>query len=136
MPGEVLNFIEILPFLKKNAIIVFDDINHHIKSKLAKIPYFYSCNNLLFSIIKGKKIMFNQNSNKYFQFSKQGAIILDDNQKQNYFDYFYLLSNNWSYMPNQFELNSIRKIIKKYYTSYLLSMFDKIVQINYNIINL
>ena len=29
MPGEVLNVIEILPFLKKNAIIAFDDINHH-----------------------------------------------------------------------------------------------------------
>ena len=27
MPGEVLNIIEILPFLKRNAIIVFDDIN-------------------------------------------------------------------------------------------------------------
>jgi len=27
MPGEVLNIIEILPFLKKNAIIAFDDIS-------------------------------------------------------------------------------------------------------------
>ena len=30
MPGEVLNVIEILPFLKKNAIIAFDDIDHQV----------------------------------------------------------------------------------------------------------
>ena len=134
MPGEVLNIIEILPFLKKNAIIVFDDISHQVNFHLAKIPFFYSCNNLLFSILKGKKILFNQKSNNNFQFTKQGAIILDDNQKQYYFDYFYLLSNTWSYMPHQFELNSIRKIIKKYYSIYLLSMFDKIVEINYKLL--
>ena len=86
MPGEVLNIIEILPFLKKNAIISFDDINHQIKTNLAKIPYFYSCNNLLFSILKGKKILFNNNI-----LTKQGAVILESNQKNYYFDYFYLL---------------------------------------------
>ena len=31
MPGEVLNMIEIFPFLKKGAIIAFDDINNHAK---------------------------------------------------------------------------------------------------------
>lgn len=134
MPGEVLNIIEILPFLNKNAIIAFDDINHHINLNLIKIPFFYSCNNLLFSTIKGKKILFNQKENNTFEFTKQGAIILDDNQEKYYFDYFYLLSNNWSYMPNRFELNAIRRIIEKYYSSFFLSMFDKIVKINYEIL--
>ena len=36
MPGEILNIIEILPFLKKHAIIAFDDINQHAK-EVAKI---------------------------------------------------------------------------------------------------
>ena len=36
MPGEILNIIEILPFLKKHAIITFDDINQHAK-EVAKI---------------------------------------------------------------------------------------------------
>ena len=37
-------------------------------------------------------------------------------------------------MPNQFELNTIRNIIKKYYSPYLLTMFDKIVEINYELL--
>ena len=45
MPGEVLNIIEILPFLNKNPIISFDDINRHINLNLFKIPFFYSYNN-------------------------------------------------------------------------------------------
>ena len=115
MPGEVLNIIEILPFLNKNAIIALDDINHHINFDLIKIPYFYSCNNLLFSTLRGKKILFDQKKNDDFEFTKQGAIILDDNQKQYYFDYFYLLSNTIIplIIPQYFKINKIFLMIKK-----------------------
>ena len=130
MPGEVLNIIEILPFLKKNAIIAFDDINHQTLPRLAKIPYLYSCNNLLFSILKGKKILFND------ILSKQGAVILESNQKKYYFDYFYLLLHNWSYMPNKFELNTIRKLVEKYYSPYLLYIFDVAVKVNFNLLKI
>ena len=47
MPGEVLNIIEILPFLNKKAIVAFDDINHHARNATTYLKYFYSCNNLL-----------------------------------------------------------------------------------------
>ena len=130
MPGEVLNIIEILPFLKKNAIIAFDDINHQIKKRLAKIPYFYPSNNLLFSILKGKKILYNG------ILSKQGAVILESIQKKYYFDYFYLLLHNWSYMPNKFEINTIRKLVEKYYSPFLLNIFDVAVKINYNLLKI
>ena len=131
MPGEVLNIIEILPFLKDNAIIAFDDINHHVNPKLIKIPFFHSCNNILFSTLRGKKIMFNERNNTLFEFSKQGAVILQKKQERYYFEYFFLLTNNWSYMPNQFELKIIRELVKKYYSPYLLSIFDKAVEKNY-----
>jgi predicted O-methyltransferase YrrM len=130
MPGEVLNIIEILPFLKDNAIVVFDDINHQTKIDLIKLSFFNSCNNILFSVLKGKKIMFKGKKN-YFSFSKQGAIILEKDQKKYYFDYFLLLTDNWSYMPNQFEIRTIRELVKKYYSPYLLSIFDKAVKMNY-----
>ncbi len=131
MPGEVLNVIEILPFLKKNAIIAFDDINHHAMEHLFKLNFFYPCNQLLMTVLRGKKIIYNLNRNKPFEYTKLGAVILDDNQERYYFDYFYLLSNNWSYMPHSFEIFTIRKIVQKYYDNYYLQMFDKAVLINY-----
>ena len=134
MPGEVLNVIEILPFLKENAIIAFDDINYHMEIEKATKKYFHSCNNLLFSVLRGKKIIYNQKNNVTFYNSKLGAIILDSNQQNNFFEYFYLLSNNWSYMPNKFEIDKIRELIKKYYKPFFLSIFDKAVETNYRIL--
>ena len=131
MPGEVLNMIEILPFLKKNAIIAFDDINQQAKKKLFNLTDFYPCNNLLFSVLRGKKIIYNQKNNNIFNFRKLGAVILDNDQENYFFEYFYLLSNNWSYMPNQFEIDVIRNIVSKYYKPYFLSIFDKAVILNY-----
>lgn len=57
LPGEVLNMIEIFPFLKKNAIIAFDDIEMQAKKRLFNQTNFYPCNNLLFSVLRGKKII-------------------------------------------------------------------------------
>ena len=131
MPGEVLNLIEILPFLKKNAIIAFDDINFQVKDHFYNMDYFYPCNNLLMSVLRGEKIVFQQTNKKIFTFSKLGAIILDDNQEKYYYEYFLLLSNNWSYMPREFEIKTIRNIVQKYYDDFYLQMYDKAVKVNY-----
>lgn len=66
MPGEVLNMIEIFPFLKKNAIIAFDDIDHQEREALFQVPNFYPCNNLLFSVLRGKKIIYKQKNNNIY----------------------------------------------------------------------
>ena len=134
MPGEVLNMIEIFPFLKKGAIIGFDDIDHQIRSNLYNTNNFYPCNNLLFSILRGKKIIPIHNKNT-FNFKKIGAVILDDNQERYYFEYFYLLTNIWSYMPNKFEIILIRNLISKYYKPFYLSIFDNALAFNYDRLN-
>ena len=67
MPGEVLTLIEILPFLKKNAIITLDDIHFQQRQKNYNQPYFYPCNNLLISVLRGKKIIFDLEKNKPFK---------------------------------------------------------------------
>ena len=131
MPGEVLNIIEIFPFLKKNAIIALDDIDHQVRKSLFDVPDFYPSNNLLFSVLRGKKIIYGQKNDNIFNFRKLGAIILDNKQESYFFEYFYLLSNNWSYMPNKFEIDLIRKLVEKYYKPYFLSMFDRAVEFNY-----
>ena len=98
MPGEVLTIIEILPFLKKNAIISLDDLHFQQREKNYNQPYFYPCNNLLISVLRGKKIIFELEKNQPFKITKLGAVILYDNQEDYFFEYFYLLTNTWSYM--------------------------------------
>ena len=131
MPGEVLNIIEIFPFLKKRALIAFDDIDHQAREVLFTKNYFYPCNNLLFSVLRGKKIIMGPHNKDKFYFRKLGAVILDDNQEKYFYEYFYLLTNNWSYMPHNFEIDIIRKFVAKYYKPFYLSMFDAAVDLNY-----
>lgn len=78
MPGEVLNIFEILPFLKRNAIISFDDIHPHTRIHTTYLIYFHSCNNLLMSVLRGK--------NK-FDYKKLGSVILDDKQEKFFFEF-------------------------------------------------
>ena len=37
-------------------------------------------------------------------------------------------------MPNKFELITIRKIVEKYYSSFLLHIFDEAIKVNYNLL--
>ena len=58
-PGEILNFIEILPFLNENAILVLHDILWHFYSKIKCYP----SNVYLYPVIYGNKVLLkNKNS--------------------------------------------------------------------------
>lgn len=39
-------------------------------------------------------------------------------------------------MPHYFELNIIRKLVKKYYSPYLLFIFDEAIKLNYKLLKL
>ena len=55
-PGELLNFIEVFPFLNENAIVVIHDLLWHYYKKV-QIKFFPSNINLM-SALNGDKIFF------------------------------------------------------------------------------
>ena len=119
--GEMLNFIEILPFLNENAIFVLHDILWHFHSRIK----FYPSNIYLFPMIYGDKILL-----KYKKgiIGNIGAVFLYNNQENHYFDYFVLLLGFWEYMPKDNEINDLRLFIKNYYKKDIyLKIFDTAV---------
>ena len=135
-PGELINFIEILPFLKENAIIILHDIVWHFLKETGspnttKIKSISSPTLLLLSTIYGDKIVINNEKN----IENIGAVYLYKNQKQHYLSYFLLLLNFWEYMPSDKQLEELRRFIKKYYDNDLfLSIFEKAIKNNMNYI--
>lgn len=128
-PGEILNLIEILPFLNEHAIIVVHDIFWHFNRKAPpppkEIKFSPSCIYLM-SILYGDKVLI-----KNKELSNIGAVFLYKNQKNHYLDYFLLLNGFWEYMPTEEQINNIRKFIKKYYKNDLyLKLFDNSVYYN------
>ena len=109
-PGEIINFIEVLPFLKENAIVIVHDLLWHFYTRKKINKNFYpSCVSLIPAIFGDKIILGNPTVNNIV------AISLYSNQKEKYLDYFLLLLNFWEYMPNDNQINDLKIFIKKYY---------------------
>ena len=123
-PGEILNFIEALPFLNENAIVVIHDIIWHF-DRVIKSKFFPSCIALL-SNLRGDKV-FLQNNNGGI--SNIGAAFLYSNQENYYLDYFLLLLNFWEYMPKEEQINDLRIFIQKYYKD--IKYINSIINILY-----
>ena len=126
-PGEILDFLIVLPFLKEEAIVMFHDIGNQITKSDGKnsrrnwAPY------KIFNIIKGKKFY---PSGKGILTRDIGAIKLEKNQFKYIYDYFRTLGGQWDYFPEESHLDLIRKFIKIYYDNDCLVMFEETVKFN------
>ena len=133
-PGEILNLIEILPFINENVIIVVHDIFWHFTRKAPPPPKeikFTPSSIYLLSVLYGDKILIKNN-----ELENIGAVFLYKDQKQHYLDYFLLLNGFWEYMPSKKQIEDIRIFIKKYYNNDLyLQLFDNSVYYNQIYIN-
>ena len=118
-PGEFLDFLIVLPYLKKNAILILHDIALHHTYK--------NCitNGILFSCLKGKKLSFNEGL--WNRFANIGAVILDENIKDNILDYLYLLTLPWEYLPTDNDIYECQKLFSKNYEEEFVDTFMNIM---------
>ena len=134
-PGELINIIEVLPFLEDNAIIVLHDIMYHLPSNNHFIPKekkYHPSNIYLIAVLQGNKVIIE----KQKKIENIGAIHLYPNQKKYYLNYFLLLLSPWEYMPNEKHIQELREFIKKYYKKEIyLNLFNKAVEENKLYIN-
>lgn len=122
-PGEILDFLIVLPFLKEEAIVIFHDIAKQMfsKKRAEYAPY------IIYNEIKGYKYL---PSGNYILKQNIGAIKLDKNQKNYYKDYFRLLGGQWHYFPKEIHIISLRNFFKKYYDEECLIIFEEAVEFN------
>jgi predicted O-methyltransferase YrrM len=135
-PGEMLDILVVLPFLKENAVIVLHDIGLHFPNARYKGNYYCDkhSNNQIFAYLKGKKFMpeTKETGNDMFKdiFFNIGAVELDSNQKDSYFDYFFPLSFHWEYMPDITQLEVTKGLLKKHYEDKYIKMFEAAIEAN------
>lgn len=129
-PGEVLNFIECLPFLKEKAVVVIHDIIWHFYDSSS--IKFHPAPILLIPSLYGDKVILGYSKG---EIKNIGAIFLYPHQERHYLDYFLLLLNFWEYMPNENQINDLRIFIKKYFKKDIyLKIFNMAVSKNENYI--
>ena len=128
-PGEIFDFLMILPFLKDNAMVVFHDVTLHTAYSMNK-NYFLGeraiTTGLLMSAISGKKYLPASHSGDLFP--NIAAIKLTAQTRENLFEIFNLLTLRWHYLPTQEQerdiIDHFTKYYDKYYIDYLVSVFS------------
>ena len=115
-PGEHLNILEILPFMKKNGIIIYHDTAYHSLRIEAGTTNCVSLNTL-----SGKRIVLK--SEKTNGLPNIGAIVLDENIENMLFPLFSNLSLMWSYRISDDDFIDMFTHFSKYYSPDLVQIY-------------
>ena len=127
-PGEILDFLIALPFLKEEAIVIFHDIANQITRSPERnewAPY------IIFNAIRGEKYL---PSGENILTQDIGAVKLDKNQYKYYHDYFRLLGGQWQYFPKEIHIKELLNYFKEYYDNDCLRMFNESIDFNRNFV--
>jgi hypothetical protein len=126
-PGEILDFLMILPYLKSGALVVFHDIHLHASANVRQ--WWRITNNLLISAIHGQKFIpggFFQGNKELAQFPNIGAVEIDENTRRNIFGLFNLLTIYWPYLPPQTDEEQIYAHLHKHYAEFYLNYLQTV----------
>lgn len=127
-PGEILDFLMVLPFLKDDAVVVFHDANFHTTTqKYTRI--WGITNNLLMSSIYGIKLLqgnfidrsssINTDGLRKPNFANIGGIKLKKETKSHVWEIFNLLTIHWRYLLSSEDYEKVLAFIGKYYCDYV-----------------
>jgi|GEM_PF-1432255 len=118
-PGEHLNILEILPFMKKNAIVIYHDTAYHALADVNGITNLVSINTL-----NGKRILAERGwLGTQMSLPNIEAIILDENINDMLFPLFSNLSLPWHYKITKDDFVEMFKHFSKYYSKDLVQIY-------------
>ncbi|WP_161565435.1 class I SAM-dependent methyltransferase [Campylobacter jejuni] len=147
-PGEILDFLMVLPFLSRRSILVMHDLSNHILWDgiyWDGYSYFneaHVCAQLFFAW-KGKKYYpkpYDISKKTLLQpariiekpvFQNIGCCILEDDlmSDDNLETYFRLLSIPWAYIPSDNDLQCFENFVKRYYHQKFLNYLKIIIDL-------
>jgi predicted O-methyltransferase YrrM len=131
-PGGILDFLMVLPYLKKDAVVIFHDIGWHTWNY--PDSQWDITNSLLMSSVIGKKLIQGNFSKKdknmkrktYFQ--NIGGIQLNKDSHKHIYELINLLTLRWGYLPKEKEQKEMiihfRNNYDGFYIKYLEEIFN------------
>jgi len=124
LPGEVLDFITLLPSLKDGAVVVLHDIRlNQNRNKDAMAT------GVVISTSVGEKYI-NSDDTNFGYYPNIGAIVVNEDTRKNIINMFLALLLTWSYLPNDKQIVGYRKVIEELYDKDLVQIFDMALAVN------
>lgn len=128
IPGEILDFLCVLPYLSKGGIVVLHDVNLNLVRTLNKyeieIGAYEIATKVLFTSVVADKY-YNFNNKKLYNIA---AFKITDETYDYIEDIFYSLSYAWFSPPVKEIIKNYRMCFEKNYPDFCLSIFDACVK--------
>lgn len=132
LPGELLDFLTILPYCTKNAVFLLHDVNLNYYRALGSDRAYVKNNGeriatkLLYSMVTADKYIYSVDTNiAGFQINSDTDKCIDS--------IFYYLTATWSYLPEDWMIKEYRQLLKKHYTPKQMETYDTAVKNNLTI---
>lgn len=131
VPCETLEFLAILPYLSKNAIIVMHDVAYCLQS----FPEFrgsYAAGALFSAVVADKFINFTpDNVDLIYTYPNIGAFQVGEKTWENIENVFLTLMLCWKYWPNRQHLRAYYEIYEKNYSPECCKIFEQAMRMNF-----
>ena len=126
-PGELLDYLMFLPYLKKNCPVVLHDINLHTFDFRPPDEYHPMTNNVLFAAFPGERLIVGDNIRDgkagRTPIVNIGGVVLADDARDHVWEIVNAMSVPWNYMPSEEDLNGLQKFFARFYDSASLNHF-------------
>lgn len=127
LPGELLDFLIIYPFLSKDALVLLHDTGLNLINNNNSFA-----TKLLFDVVEGEKYALSTDESKIPNIS---GFMLNTKTKNSLVNLFSALTINWNYnLDDKFKIYHI--IISKYYSGLYANYFHKVNEIQQNLLKI
>ena len=121
-PGEFLNILEVLPYMKQNGIILLHDLARHLGG-YPEGAHRSTCR-ICFNSLHGKRIVL-WDDRQHIIHSNFGGVILADDITDMYYSCFTNLSLPWMYSIGEKNYNVLLRHFQRHYAPELVAIFRK-----------
>lgn len=128
-PGELLDFLVMLPYLKDNAIVVLHDVALNQRNLSYHTPDAHATGLLFSAVVAEEKFLNYEPEGNY---PNIGAFRVNEQTYNNIENVFLALMLTWHYLPKDDEITIYRDFYNKYYPAKLVNIFDETVRLNRN----
>lgn len=127
-PGELLDFIAVLPYLADNACVVLHDVgaSHYWGDKTTYATQ------LLLDVVTAEKVIM-KDTDRELAYPNIAAFFVNNDTKKYAEDVFHALSIPWHYKPDAKHLQAYRRIVAEKYSEKFIETFDIVVALQQNI---
>ena len=127
MPGEVLDFLAVLPYLKVGSVVVLHDVSLN-QSKVQSL-FNSHATTVLFSAVTAEKFL-NFDEQALFRYPNIGAFQINEQTLENIENVFLTMILRWIYMPPEKEIVTYRRHYKRFYSAELCEIFQEAIDMN------